>query len=86
MITRQIILEKMNAYLNHQIELPELVDWAETALIEPRFPDDEDADVLMDVLTYLGATDTRGFPLTWEILSDFMTRLGGNVRVIVEVA
>ena len=86
MITRQTILEKLNAYLNHQIELPELVDWAETALIEPHIPESEDVDLVMDVLMYLGAADSRGFPLTWEILSDFMTRLGGNVRVIVEVA
>jgi hypothetical protein len=86
MITRQLILEKLNAYLNHQIALDELVDWAEKSLIEPRFPGDEDSDALMDVLMYLGAADSRGFPLTWEILSDFMTRLGGNVRVIVEVA
>ncbi len=40
----------------------------------------------MDVLTYLGAADTRGFPLTWDILTDFVERLGGNVRVVVEVA
>ncbi len=85
-MTRQKILEHLNAYLNHQLTLTELVDWAETALIEPNFPEDEDVDLLMDVLMYLGAADTRGFPLTWEVLSEFMTRLGGNVRVIVEVA
>ncbi len=86
MPTHRIILEKLNAYLNHQITLAELVDWAETALIEPDIPESEDVDLVMDVLMYLGAADSRGFPLTWEILSDFMTRLGGNVRVIVEVA
>jgi hypothetical protein len=86
MITRQLILEKLNTYLNHQIEPPELVDWAETALIEPDIPQSEDVDLVMDVLMYLGAADSRGFPLAWEILSDFMTRLGGNVRVIVDVA
>ncbi|MFN8372384.1 MAG: hypothetical protein U0694_05850 [Anaerolineae bacterium] len=85
-MTRQKILEKINAYLNHQLALAELVNWAETALIEPDFSTDEDADILMDVLMYLGAADTRGFPLTWEVLSGFMTRLGGSVRVIVEVA
>lgn len=35
---------------------------------------------------YLSAADSRGFPLTWEVLTDFLERLGGNVRVIVEVA
>jgi len=86
MMTRQTILDQLNAYLNHHITLVELVDWAETALIEPNFPADEDADLLMDVLMYLGAADSRGFPLTWEKLSDFVERLGGNLRVRVEVA
>lgn len=85
-MTHQKILEHLHAYLNHQLTLNELVDWAETALIEPDFPENEDVDLLMDVLMYLGAADTRGFPLTWEVLSEFMSRLGGNVRVIVEVA
>lgn len=86
MITRQIILEHINDYLNHHIDLAELVDWAETTLIEPQIPDDEDVNVLMDTLMYLGAADTRGFPLTWDILSEFIERLGGQVRVAVEVA
>ena len=86
MITHQVVLDKLTAYLNRQMTLAELVDWAEKALIEPDIPDDEDANLLMDVLMYLGAADSRGFPLTWERLSDFVERLGGSVRVIVEVA
>ena len=86
MITRQTILDQLNHYLNHQITLPELVDWAETALIEPEIANDEDIDLLMDILMYLGAADTKGFPLTWELLTNFLERLGGNVRVIVETS
>lgn len=85
-VNRQVILAKLSAYLNHQITLAELIEWAENALIEPAFTEDEDIDLLMDVLMYLGAADSKGFPLTWEILSGFMEKLGGNVRVIVEVA
>jgi len=86
MLTRHEVLNRLIAYLNHELTLSELVGWAENALIEPDIPDSEDADLLMDVLTYLGAADTRGFPLTWDILTDFVERLGGNVRVVVEVA
>jgi hypothetical protein len=86
MTTRQTILEHLNRYLNQQMTLGELVDWAESTLIEPDFSDGEDVDLLMDVLTYLGAADTRGFPLTWDVISDFVTRLGGTMRVVVEVA
>jgi len=73
-------------YLNHQLSLAQLVDWAETALIEPSIPENEDVDMLMDILMYLGAADTRAFPLTWDVLSDFVQRLGGRVRVVVQVA
>jgi hypothetical protein len=76
MTTRQTILENLNRYLNQQMTLLELVYWAENMLVEPAFPDGEDVDLLMDVLMYLGAADTRGFPLTWDVISDFVTCLG----------
>lgn len=86
MTTRDTILERLDAYLNHRLTLAELVDWAETTLIEPSIPESEDVDALMDVLMYLGAADTRGFPLTWDVLSDFVARLGGSVQVVIAPA
>ena len=86
MTTRQTVLERINAYLNQRVSLAELVDWAETSLIEPDIPEGEDVDTLMDVLMYLGAADTRGFPLTWDILIGFVERLGGRIHASVEVA
>lgn len=83
-LTRQHILEHLDSYLNGRLTLQQLVDWAENALIEADIPESEDADLLMDVMTYLGAADSRGFPLTWEVLTGFLERLGGSVRVIVE--
>jgi hypothetical protein len=62
-----------------------LVDWAETTLIEPDIPDGEDADTLMGVLMYLGVVDTRGFPLTWDVLIGFVKRLGGRIHASAEV-
>lgn len=86
MLTSQMILDKLTAYLNHDITLAQLVDWAETRLIEPDFSDDEDVDRLMDILTYLGASDSRGFPLTWEMLTHFLHDLGGEVEVTIKSA
>lgn len=86
MLTRHEVLNQIIAYLNHDLTLSDLVDWAENTLVEPEIPASEDADLLMDVLTYLGAADTRGFPLTWDILTGFVERLGGSVRVVIEVA
>lgn len=84
MTTPRMILDQLESYLNHHITLETRVDWAERTLIEPSVPETEDADRVMGVLMDLGAADTDGFPLTWEILSDFMTRLGGTVRVVVQ--
>ncbi|MBC7811842.1 MAG: hypothetical protein H7175_11880, partial [Burkholderiales bacterium] len=72
MTTRRLVLEQLEAYLNHELSLAKLVHWAEKTLIEPNIAEDEDVDLLMDILTYLGAADTKGFPLTWEVLSDFL--------------
>lgn len=81
MITRQMVASKLLDYLNHRITLDALVDWAETALIDARFEPEADIPLLMDVLTYVGASDTPDFPLTWELLSGFLDRLGSPVRV-----
>jgi hypothetical protein len=80
MLTRQDVINKLLDYLNHRITLATLVDWAETMLIDTDIAE-ADTTLLMDVLTYVGAADTPDFPLTWDILSKFLDRLGAPVRV-----
>ncbi len=80
MLTRQDVINKLLDYLNHRITLATLVDWAETVLIDTDIAE-ADTVLLMDVLTYVGAADTPDFPLTWDILSKFLDRLGAPVRV-----
>lgn len=84
MTTHQTILRQLIDYLNGQLTLAQLVDRAENTLIEPNIPEDEEVDTLMDILMYLGAADSKGFPLTWDILSNFVERLGGRLRVVME--
>jgi hypothetical protein len=86
MITRELITQKILDYLNGQLDLTGLVHWAEDALF---ILSESDEDVpgereMMQVLGYLGAGDTAGFPLTWEVLTDFLERLGTKVRVVAE--
>ncbi len=80
MITRQTVRDKLLAYLNHQITLAQLVDWAEEAMLEGEF-DPRDADQLSDVVSRLGAADVEGFGLTWDDCYDFLSRLGYKVQV-----
>ena len=81
MITRQVVSEKLLTYLNEQMTLEELADWAENCFVTGGFAPDEDIPVLRDVVSYLAAADTSAFPLTWEVCLDFMKRLGTPVRV-----
>jgi len=82
MITRQVVGEKLLGYLNKQIMLAELVEWAENCMVTGGFGPDEDVDILVDIVMYLAAADTAGFPLTWDVCSDFMEQLGIPVKVV----
>jgi hypothetical protein len=82
MITRQTVSDKILSYLNNQINLAQLVEWAEMCMVEGGFDPEADIDLLVDVVMYLAGADTDLFPLTWDICQDFMTRLGTPIRVV----
>lgn len=85
MITREIVLQRFLAYLNREITLAELVNWAENAVMDADV-DPDDADLLMEILGYFGAADSPGFELTWEVCYDFLVQLGTPVKVVPFVA
>jgi hypothetical protein len=81
MITRQVVQDKLLAYLNNGMTLAQLVDWAENTFVDAELSPEEDIDLLHDLLMYLAAADTEYFPLTWAVISDFLEKLGTRVRV-----
>lgn len=81
-ITKQTVAEKLAAYLRHELTLAQLVDWAETALIEAEFAE-ADAEAIRYVLARLGVADVRAFGLTWEDCEQLLQRLGYRARVEV---
>lgn len=82
MITRQVVSEKLLAYLNEEITLAELVDWAENCFVNGGFGPDEDVDMLADIVMYIAGADTAYFPLTWDVCLDFMKQLGTPIKVV----
>jgi hypothetical protein len=84
MITREVVVQQILAHLNGELSEHELVHWAENAFITLSESDDEQPDeaLMLDILGYLGAGDSPGFPLTWTTLSDFLEQLGTRVRVV----
>jgi hypothetical protein len=84
-ITKQIVADRIAAYLHHEITLEQLVDWAEDALMEGEF-DERDVDALRTVIARLGVADVRAFGLTWEDCEQALGQLGYSTRVDVVMA
>ena len=57
-ITKQTVADKIAAYLHHEITLPQLVDWAENALMDGELAEG-DAKTLSTVIAGLGVADVR---------------------------
>jgi hypothetical protein len=81
-VTRQMIADKLTAYLHHRLTLVELVDWTEQMMQEGDF-DEADCETLRDIVSRLGVADVRAFGLTWDECERFLQRLGYAVRVEV---
>jgi hypothetical protein len=79
-ITKQTVADKIAAYLRHEISLTELVDWAEEAMMEGDFAEEEVAAV-SGVVSRLGVADVRAFGLTWEDCEQLLRQLGYAARV-----
>lgn len=79
-ITSKMVAEKILSYLHHKITLSELVDWAENAMMEEDF-DEENYETIREIISRLGVADVKAFGLLWEDCQRFMNQLGFDVRV-----
>lgn len=81
-ITKELTRDKILAYLNQSMTLPQLVDWAENVLYEDEVElAAQDAELLRDIIARLGVADVREFGLTWDDCSYFLARLGYQAQV-----
>ena len=85
LITRQMVAEKIGAYLHHALTQAELVDWAERAVMDGEL-EERDARVLARVVARFGVADVRAFGLTWEDCEDILKQLGYSARVDIVAA
>jgi hypothetical protein len=86
MITRTTVSEKILAYLDGNVSLAILVDWAENCFVTGSFAPVEDIPLLTDIVMYLAGGDTDYFPLTWDVIQEFMAQLGTPIRVVAVFA
>ena len=84
-ITKQTVADKIAAYLRHDISLAELVDWAEEAMREGVFAE-QDHDAVSAAVSRLGLSDVRAFSLAWEDCEQLLRQLGYAARVDIVAA
>jgi len=80
LVTRQSVVEKLGAYLRHELSLVALVDWAELALMSNDF-DTTDLTVIRNAVARIGAADVRTFGLAWEDCEQLLSQLGYSAQV-----
>ncbi len=84
-ITRQTVVDKLVAYLHHELSLSGLVAWAETVFMDGEF-DTKHFGVIRDVVARVGVADVRAFGLTWEDCERLLQRLGYSAHIRIEAA
>ena len=81
-ITNKDVAQKIIDYLHHRITHADLVDWAESMMLEADF-DNRDYENLRDIVSRLGLSDVREFGMSWEDCENFLSRLGYRAQVLV---
>ena len=76
---------KLTDYLNHRVSLPELVDWAEQAMMDGDFVG-KDWKTVRDIVARIGVADVRAFGLTWEDCEQSLMKLGYRTEVQISQA
>ena len=84
-IENRNVVGKLTDYLNHRVSLPELVDWAEQAMMDGDFVG-KDWKTVRDIVARIGVADVRAFGLTWEDCEQSLMKLGYRTEVQISQA
>lgn len=79
-ITTQTTANQIQNYLQHNITLDELVNWAENVIMEGDF-EQNNYQSLRDIVAKIGLGDSQGFGITWEELQSYLDKLGYKTRI-----
>jgi hypothetical protein len=79
-LTRKALADMLIKYINREIDLPTLVNWAEDMIHEADF-ESKNFELIRDILARIGLANVREFGLTWDDCYNYLHKLGYNVRV-----
>lgn len=80
MITKDEVAAKMSAFLRHEISEKEVVDWAETAMLNADFHQDGHG-AIRDAVARIGTVDVRQFGLTVSDCEAILDSLGYQLNL-----
>ena len=83
MITRHQVATRIAEYLQHHLTLNQLVEWAETSMMEVEF-DESDVNALRETIGRIGLANVKEFGLTWEDCEALLARLGYQAHVQIQ--
>jgi hypothetical protein len=84
-VTRKLLADMLIKYINREIDLSELVNWAEEMMRENDF-ESSNFELIRDIVAHIGLADVREFGLTWDDCYDYLHRLGFSVKVELKEA
>jgi len=84
-VTRKLLADTLIKYINREIDLSELVSWAEGMMRENDF-ESSSFELIRDIVAHIGVADVREFGLTWDDCYDYLNRLGFSVKVELKEA
>jgi cobyrinic acid a,c-diamide synthase len=79
-LTKNSLADMLIKYINREIDLSNLVDWAEDMIKEVDF-EEENFELIKEIVARIGLADVREFGLTWDDCYDYLHRLGYDVKV-----
>ena len=74
-LTKKALADMLLKYINREIDLANLVSWAEDMMRETDF------ELIRDIVARIGLGDVHEFGLSWDDCYDYLRRLGYHVRV-----
>lgn len=81
-VTKKLLASMLLKYINREIDLSSLIDWAEEMIKEADL-ENENFELLRDILARIGLADVREFGLSWDDCYDYLHKLGYDVKVEV---
>lgn len=79
-LTRKLLADVLIRYINREIDLPSVVNWAEDMIREANF-ENGSFEIIREILAHIGLADVREFGLTWDDCYDYLHKLGYDVKV-----